>query len=668
MKKTLLLFLVSASHHFVSAQDTCITALPVTAGITVIDAINGSQVPSPVCIANGTIATAGEWYIYTPVGNHTVTVTTDLNINIGDDPRVHIYKGSCENLICVTGDDDSGTLGNPDALCVVTFDALAGNNYYIAFDNKWDSNGITFKLIENEYIPQPVSIVSFTQHPISLQGYYRDCVVDMNGDYLDDIVSVNDGLINILFQGEDGNFESVTRTTPTTNFLPSWSIAAGDIDKDGFNDLIYGNGQGVAFMKQNSTQSGFDMISTPEYVFSQRTNFIDINNDGHLDAFVCHDVDPNVRYMNDGNGNLAFAQGGMGDYPSGGNYGSIFVDYDNDGDMDLFIAKCGSGPIDELHRNNGDGTFTDVSIEAGMAEPSQSWSSAWADFDNDGDMDAMIGASSNFNGGHKLRRNNGDGTFTDITLGSGLDVFTTTNIENIAHDFNNDGWVDLFMGGNTIMINNGNMTFTPNPINTEVGSIGDLNNDGFLDIQYGNNIYFNNGNTNNWITVNLQGIESNRNGIGARVELYGTWGKQIRDVRSGDGFRHMSTLNTHFGIGEAETITKLVVKWPSGIVDEILNPEKNQRLLVIENSTLGVKPIVNNTFTIYPNPTKEFLNILSDLFEIKTAIIYDLTGRMVLESKTSNQTIDVRSLAQGSYIISIKGSDGKIYNQKFLKN
>lgn len=668
MKKLLLLFLVSITHFVVNGQNTCATALPVTAGITVIDAINGSQAPSPVCVNGGTVATAGEWYAYTPVGNHTVTVTTDLNINIGDDPRVHIYKGSCDNLVCVAGDDDSGILGNPDALCVVTFDALAGNTYYIAFDDRWDPSGITFKLIENEYIPQPIAVVSFTQQPIQLQGFYRDCVVDMNGDYLDDIVSVGNNQVHMLLQTETGTFQSVTRTTPTTPFQPSWSIAAGDIDKDGFNDLIYGAGQGVAFMKQNSTQTGFNLMSTPEYVFSQRTNFVDINNDGHLDAFVCHDVDPNVHYINDGNGNFTFFQGGMGDYEPGGNYGSIFVDYDNDGDMDLFIAKCGSGPIDELHRNNGDGTFTDVSIAAGMAEPSQSWSSAWADFDNDGDMDAMIGASSMMSGGHKLRRNNGNGTFTDITVGSGLDVFPHVNVENVAHDFNNDGFVDLFMGGNTIMINNGNMTFTPNPINTEVGSIGDLNNDGFLDIQYGNNIFLNNGNDNNWLTINLQGVTSNRNGIGARVELYGAWGRQIREVRSGDGFRHMSTLNTHFGIGTEETITKLVIKWPSGIVDEILNPEINQRILVVESSTLGVDPSVGGSFAIYPNPTKNVLNIQSSSFEIKTATIYDITGRVVLASQVSNQAIDVHSLSTGTYILSLTDTEGKNHIQKFIKN
>ncbi len=452
--------------------------------------------------------------------------------------------------------------------------------------------------------------------------------------------------------------------------MPSWSIAAGDIDKNGYTDLLYGNGQGVAFMKQNDTGTAFTLMSTPEYVFSQRSNFSDINNDGHLDAFVCHDVAPNVRYINNGSGVFTFQQGGMGDYPSGGNYGSIFVDYDNDGDSDLFIAKCGSGPIDELHRNNGNGTFTNVSNAAGMAEPSQSWSSAWADYDNDGDMDAMIGASSMGSGGHKLRRNNGDGTFTDVTVGSGLDTFESTNIENNAHDYDNDGWVDLFMGGNNILINNGNMTFSVNPVTPTNGPVGDLNHDGFLDIQNDNTIYLNNGNDNGWLRVNLRGIISNGNGIGARVELHGSWGVQIRDVRSGDGFRNMSSLSTHFGIGDATGITKVVVKWPSGVEDVVMNPPKNQAMLIVESSTLSVdEGLTNTTFKLYPNPASDIIKfeLNSNEASMSQAEIFDLTGRMVATPAINNQSIDVSKLSVGTYILVLKNENGKSFSHKFIK-
>src|SRR5690606_11032842 len=158
--------------------------------------------------------------------------------------------------------------------------------------------------------------------------------------------------------------------------------------------------------------------------------------------FICHDVQPNVYFLNNGTGGYELEQGGLGDHPDGGNYGSIWVDYDNDGDADLFIAKCRGGGssagMNELHRNDGVDGFTEVAClntnTSGMADMLQTWSSAWADYDNDGDMDALVGASSNSNGLHKLMVNNGDGTFSDVTANSGYDTFSSLNIEHIAHD------------------------------------------------------------------------------------------------------------------------------------------------------------------------------------------------------------------------------------------
>ncbi|HMI08573.1 MAG TPA: CRTAC1 family protein, partial [Flavobacterium sp.] len=409
------------------------------------------------------------------------------------------------------------------------------------------------------------------EFPNTTPGSENTCVVDMNGDYLDDLVGVKNNVITISYQNPDGTFTTVVRPSTFAHHLPGWSIAAGDIDGNGFNDLMYGSADGVSFMKANDDGTAYTEMNFTQNVFSQRSNFIDINNDGDLDAFMCHDVAPNVYFINDGNGNYTFNQGGLGDFPSGGNYGSIWVDYDNDGDQDLFIAKCRGGNsganINEMHRNNGDGTFIEVGAEAGLNDPIQSWSSAWADFDNDGDMDFYIGAYSLDNGPNKLMRNNGDGTFTNVTAGSGFDTITgnTTGISFYAHDFNNDGYVDIHGPGNRIMVNNHNMTFTSVQIVASAGlPIGDLNNDGFLDFRIYNTVYLNNPNGNNWLTLNLQGVESNRNGIGARIEIYGSWGKQIRDVRSGEGFNYMGTLNPHFGLGLADAIEKVVVKWPSG--------------------------------------------------------------------------------------------------------
>ena len=673
MKKTLLLIgILFGSYSF--SQNTCETAVVVSAGSHVVGTLDGT--PSALaCAGNVNTQTTkySEWYRYTPTINYTVTITTDLAINSGGDTNFNVYSGGCGALVCHSGDDDSGSVGT-GYLSVATFSAMAGTTYYIAFDNKWSAAGFTFQLIENTYTPPIPAPVSFTAQAIpTISGSYLNCAVDMNGDYLDDIVAVSSTNVQIHYQLTSGGFSNSTITTTAADFLPSWSIAAGDLDKNGFNDLVYGGGSGVTFMKANATGTGFTEISGPQYVFSQRSNMVDINNDGHLDTFVCHDVDPNVYYLNDGSGNLTFYQGGLGDHSEGGNYGSVWVDYDNDGDQDLFIAKCRGGAstakVNELHQNNGGGVFTNVSVASNMADPVQTWSSAWNDFDNDGDMDALIGASSNADGHHKLMRNNGNGTFTDITAGSGWDTNTSLNIEHITYDFDNDGFTDVMGGGNKIMRNNGNMTFSPFNIGFVPGPVGDFNNDGFVDVQSGSTIYYSNGNGNNWIKFNLQGIQSNRNGIGARIEIYGPWGKQIRDVRSGEGFRNMSTLNVHFGIGSATAITQVVVLWPSGVVDVINNPTVNSALNVIEGSSpLSLVDNGNSKIILYPNPTTNLITLSnSEVLNIKNISVLSTLGKIIKTGNLNNGSFDVSDLAEGLYILSIETEDGNKYAESFIK-
>jgi hypothetical protein len=595
MKNAILIILFFAAKAV--GQQTCSTSQLVTTGTYTVNSIDGTDVPLPVCALGGGGATNGKWYKYIPTNDYTVTVTTDFPSNGNVDNRVHIYNGGCGSLNCIAGDDDSGA----GYLCLVSFQVLQGSEYFIAFDNRWSSEGFTFELIETPAAVIDTTYVNFIPEFIpTISGSYKIAVSDMNGDYLDDIIAVSNDNIQIHYQSNSGVFSAVNYTTTTVPNMPSWSMAIADFNKDGYNDLLYGGGSGVSFLKSNGNGTGYVHTTTLDYVFSQRSNFIDINNDGNLDAFVCHDVAPNVFYINDGDGNLNFQQGGIGDHPNGGNYGSIWVDYNNDGLSDLFIAKCRGGQntakINELHRNNGNGTFTNVSLEANLSDSIQTWSSAWNDFDNDGDMDLVVGASSFTDGGHKVMKNNGDGTFTNVTAGSGWDVFTGLSIEYVSYDFNNDGFADVFTN-DYIMYNNGDFTFTPIPVPMDVSAIGDLNNDGFLDVQVGNNIYYSSGNSNNWIKLNLEGVQSNINGIGSRVELYGSWGKQIRDVQAGIGFRHMGTLNVHFGIGTANSIDSMIVRWPSGQIDLICSPTINTNIFIKEGN--GILPVSN--FTVSSN-------------------------------------------------------------------
>ncbi|HLP55356.1 MAG TPA: FG-GAP-like repeat-containing protein [Fluviicola sp.] len=507
-------------------------------------------------------------------------------------------------------------------------------------------------------------------------SHYVRAAVDMNGDYLDDIVATNSNNITILYQQANGSFTTLSMNTSNVVNSPDWSLAIGDIDKNGFNDIVYGGGGGVTFMKANNTGTAFTEITFPQYVFSQRSNFVDINNDGHLDAFVCHDVNPNVYYLNDGSGNLVFNQGGIGDHMEGGNYGSIWVDYDNDGDQDCFIAKCRGGgstaSYDELHKNNGDGTFTEVAFAAGIMNGfHQAWSAAWNDYDNDGDMDAMVGESGwgGSNDGHKLMSNDGDGTFTDVTAGSGWDTYADISIEHVSFDFDNDGFADVLSGGSLIRYNNGDMTFTESNPGIYGGSVADLNDDGFLDLLGSGTVYFNNGNSNNWIKIQLKGIASNYNGIGARVELYGAWGKQIRDVRSGDGFANMNTLNVHFGIGTATEIDSVRVIWPSGQVDVVEDPTINSNVTMIEGvDPLSLVEVEGKKISLFPNPTTDYLAIENiDLLDVAEAAVYNMKGEKVLTRTSDYAKVDVSALAEGAYIIVIQTKAGERYSEAFVK-
>ena len=511
--------------------------------------------------------------------------------------------------------------------------------------------------------------VSFSTQSIGT-NYTNRGIVDMNGDNLDDIISISTNKIQMFIQQTDGTFEEREVTTTNANNTPSWSLAAADYDRNGFTDLLYGGGSGVTFMRANTDGTAFTEISGPEYVFSQRSNFVDINNDGHLDAYVCHDVEPSVFYINDGDGNFTYNQGGLGDYPSGGHYGSVWVDFDNDRDVDLFIAKCGGESArrdNEMHVNNGDGTFTEMGASMNLEDDMQTWSSAWADYDNDGDMDAWIGASTFNDGFHRLMENNGDGTFTNVITDSGLTGFNNTDIENQTYDFDNDGNADIVSGG-YILYGNGDLTFTVGTENIGNGGFGDLNNDGFID-SMGNNFYrINNANSNNWLKINTKGVQSNLDGIGARVEITTDSGNQIRDVRSGEGFRNMSTLNTHFGLGSDTQANTVTIYWPSGIIDVFEDVAANTTHTFTEGeSILGIDENQTVDVIIYPNPAVDQLNITNiedNIDPIYT--IFDLSGRRVMHGEISNGgSINVSQLASGQYLLRIID---KKFKRKTLKS
>ena len=653
MKKIILASIVSLCLSSAWAQDNCSTALPIVAGTYTVSAVNGPEIPFPICALNGaTNVTASEWYTYTPVEDLALTISTEAS---GVDTRFHVYTGACGALVCAGGDDDSGT----NLTSLATINVTGGVTYRIAFDNRWTSAGFQFQLIENEVSN---TLIAFT--PTTLPGAGNVLgVVDMDGDMLDDAVSPSQSNVNIVHQLAGGGYSTVNIPTSAAVNTPSWSFVAGDLDDNGYTDLLYGGGSGLTIMMANETGTGFNQHTPGQYIFCQRTNMLDVDNDGILDAFSCHDVDANVYYLHDGNGNFEWHQGGLGE--TCGNYGSIWIDFDNDHDLDLFVAKCGCDPVDILYRNNGDGTFTNIAAAAGLVDSHQSWSSAWGDYDNDGDMDVLIGSSSS--GYQKLMRNNGNSTFTNITAGSGFDFFTGQSIEWTTHDFDNDGYLDV-LGGTGMMRNNGDMTFTQVTGNPQNGPIGDMNNDGFLDIMSGSTCYMNNGNENNYIKIYPTGVLSNKNGIGARVQVFSALGTQIRDVKAGDGFRYMSSITAHFGLGADTEIEQVVVYWPSGLVQQVANPPINGTLNIVEGVVTGVNDLVlSPALHVFPNPAEDVLNITADRDLANHVVtVLDVTGKLVLTTTVRQGQVDITSLKSGVYVLQLLG-DGAMEQHKFIK-
>ncbi len=445
-------------------------------------------------------------------------------------------------------------------------------------------------------------------------------VVDMNGDGLDDIVRLDQTRnLKIDYQVPGFNFSGYTYGNLVGT---QWSLCVADVDNNGYNDVFTGGAyNGLKVLKANSGGNAYNLTTISILpIFLQGSNFVDINNDGAIDIFACHDDGISQAYGNNGFGSFVLDENLINPestVPSdnSGNYGSIWTDYDNDGDLDLYISKCRLGvndPMDGrrinlLFENDGNNQFTDVAEEVGLRPLGQSWATDFADIDNDGDLDAFV---INHDINDNLYINNGQGQFQDNINASGMLPELNAAGEGIQvkfADFDNDGLVDLLYTTNgfnhCLFRNNGDYTFTnyatafPTTDRIHSAAVGDLNNDGFLDViaGFGNSyngynpnvsdkLFFNNANDNGYLKVQLNGEASNPNGIGARLELYGSWGIQVREVRSGESYGIMTSLTQHFGIGLAPAIDSLLVKWPSGVVDRVINPTPNTTISITEGN------------------------------------------------------------------------------------
>ncbi len=441
-------------------------------------------------------------------------------------------------------------------------------------------------------------------------------ITDMDGDGLDDLILLHQSEnLYIDYQNPDGSFTSFSYGSVSSS--DQWGMAVGDVDNDGHKDFVSGgNGDGVHFV-EISGRGVYTPVTNLNNgsMFMQCMNMADINNDSWLDVFGCGDTGPNKIWLNNGSGSLSynnyinFATTPATDMS--GNYGSTWTDFDNDGDIDLYITKCRQGvnsPTDprrwnRLFVNDGSNNYSDLADTYGVQNQEQSWSSDFADIDNDGDLDLI---TSNHSTTIQLFLNDGTGHYTNATSGSGLE-YTSFFLQTKCEDLDNDGFVDLITsGGEYYFHGNGDGTFTrilnmlpePGSYTLHTFALGDMNHDGFIDVYAGygssyvtpsssrdDELYLNNGNANHFLNFQLTGQESNRDAVGARVTLYGPWGIQIREVRAGESYGIVCSSTCHFGLGGAVEADSAVVRWPSGTVDRLYNVAADQWVALEEGQT-----------------------------------------------------------------------------------
>lgn len=218
------------------------------------------------------------------------------------------------------------------------------------------------------------------------------------------------------------------------------------------------------------------------------------------------------------------------------------------------------------------------------------------------------------------------------------------------------------------MYGNGNMTFSPDNTAPSTNAVGDLNDDGFLDIVNWGGASINNGNDNNWLKVVTKGVVSNKDGIGARVRITSALGSQIRDVKAGDAFSTMSSLNTYFGLGQNTVVDEVEIRWPSGLVDVYTDVPVNGTFEVVEGLSTGISHPANGAgMRVYPNPVADRLRVeLPATTGKRFAAVYDITGKQVIVDVLFDNQIDVSGLTNGTYVLKVK-QDGSTFQSAFTK-
>jgi hypothetical protein len=555
---------------------------------------------------------------------------------------------------------DAGTSHQPRAAAHKTSaNATAPAAPAMEFENISKTSHIKF-VLRNSISPQRYTYETMAGG-VALFDYNNDGLLDIfftNGAAIPSLEKTDPSYYNRLYRNNgDGTFTDVTESAGLKGIGYSMGVAAGDYDNDGYvdlyitgvnrNQLFHNNGDGTfTDVTDKAGVGGF--VPGIGKAWSVAAGWFDYNNDGLLDLFVlnylnydiktakpcialglpayCSPVDflgtPNILYRNNGDGTFTDVseQSHISQYVGKG-MGVSFADYDNDGFIDIFISN--DTFQNYLLHNNGDGTFTDVGVLAGVAYNAfgnavAGMGTDFRDIDNDGKPD--IFETSMFGEGFPLYRNLGDGQFQDVTGAAGLTALSSrlTAWGTGVFDFDNDGYKDLFTANSDILDNamelahrpfalpnglfrnKGNLTFEDLSLKAGASfsvpaphrgaAFGDLNNDGKIDIV----VTVLNGppeimmnrtnNKNHWIILKLIGVKSNRDGLGTKVKITTALGSQYNQATTAVGYNSSSDKRVHFGLGTAGVVDKIELAWPSGIKQVLTNVKADQILTVTESA------------------------------------------------------------------------------------
>ena len=321
--------------------------------------------------------------------------------------------------------------------------------------------------------------------------------------------------------------------------------SVADYNRDGNLDIVFAGGNDapgpIRLLKNNGgvfTDVASTVLSSNGSFVSWNPAWVDVNNDGKLDLWIPTILTPGrscALYINQGN-TLVLSNPSTTGLNAPSAVTSAWGDYDNDGYMDLFLipySSDGAG-VAKLYHNNGNGTFTDVAHSMGLDSAfTDARTVCWGDYDNDGRLDLLITRKHNQ---QQLWHNTGSG-FVEVGSQAGINIPGGAFQSGMFVDYNNDGLMDIFLGGaSTVLFQN------------------------------------NGGNGNNWIGIKPVGAGNNKSAIGARITTYTGALKQIRDIQGGGvGGETNGNIWANFGLGTATKVDSAIVRWPDGAIETFKN-------------------------------------------------------------------------------------------------